>query len=317
MSYEFRGAPSYGVELADGTLIDVPEAATAAGIALPGSGQPLHDATPSSLLAFIAGGEHSMRLLGVALHHVTTRKVPAARRALDEVTLVAPIPRPAKNVFCVGRNYVEHVKEGYKTRGVAAALPEHPQFFTKAPTTVIGPGAAFYLDPDLTQEVDHEVELGVVIGKRGVNIKDKDALDHVFGYTIINDITARDLQRRHDQWFKGKSLDRSCPMGPWIVDKATLGDPQTLSIALSVNGETRQQSNTDAMIFSVAHIIASLSAGLTLEPGDVIACGTPSGVGYAMEPPRFLRVGDRIEASIGGIGSLQTVIAGADQEKRP
>ncbi|MGL4263616.1 MAG: fumarylacetoacetate hydrolase family protein [Afipia sp.] len=223
--------------------------------------------------------------------------------------LLAPIPRPAKNVFCVGRNYMEHVAEGYSAQGAEIKLPQHPQFFTKPPTAVVGPDAEIPFQPDVMEKLDYEVELAVIIGKTGRNIAPGDALDHVFGYSIINDLTARDLQRRHDQWFKGKGLDSSCPFGPWIVYRDAISDPQKLTIRLSVNGEIRQESTTAQMIFDLPRIIADLSRGMTLEAGDIIATGTPSGVGYARQPPTFLVPGDVVQCEIGEIGVLTNRIA--------
>ncbi|MGI4799568.1 MAG: fumarylacetoacetate hydrolase family protein, partial [Janthinobacterium lividum] len=220
----------------------------------------------------------------------------------------APIPRPTKNVFCVGRNYKEHVAEGYRASGTEAKYPEYPQFFTKPPTAVIGPDAPFYLDPAVTKRLDYEVELALIIGTGGRDIPRDRAMAHIFGFTVLNDITGRDLQRRHDQWFKGKGLDRSCPMGPVVVTPDELGDLGALELICRVNGEERQRSTVSQMIFDIPEIIAQLSAGLTLEPGDIIATGTPSGVGYAMDPPRLLKAGDVVECSIEGIGTLRTPI---------
>ena len=225
------------------------------------------------------------------------------------VELLAPIPRTRKNVFCVGRNYVDHVKEGARFPGAAEVkLPEVPQFFTKAPTAINAPGAPVRLAEGLTKLLDYEVELAVVIGKAGRDIPKDRAYEHVFGYTIANDVTARDLQRRHDQWFKGKSLDTSLPLGPWIVDAAEIGDPTTLELSLTVNGQERQRATASMMIFDIPAIIASLSAGMTLEPGDIIATGTPSGVGYAMTPPQGLKDGDVVVAKIDRIGELTSPI---------
>jgi 2-keto-4-pentenoate hydratase/2-oxohepta-3-ene-1,7-dioic acid hydratase in catechol pathway len=228
--------------------------------------------------------------------------------ALSAVKLLAPIPHPRKNVFCIGRNYVEHVAEGARARGTDVKLPEFPQIFTKPQTAVIGPDDEVPYDTQVTQKLDYEVELGVIIGKRGKNIPKDKALSHVFGYTVINDVTARDLQRRHEQWFKGKGIDGSCPMGPWIVHASAIKDPQALDIKLRVNGEQRQNSNTKHMIFDLKTIIESLSLGMTLEPGDVIATGTPSGVGFAMTPPVLLKGGDVIEAEVEGIGVLRNTV---------
>ena len=226
------------------------------------------------------------------------------------VELLAPIPRTRKNVFCIGRNYVEHVAEGARAAGQETKLPEYPQIFTKAPTAINAPGAPVRLDAGLTKLLDYEVELAVVIGKAGRDIPKDRAYEHVFGYTIANDVTARDLQRRHEQWFKGKSLDTSLPLGPWIVDAEEIGDPTTLELSLTVNGEQRQRATTSMMIFDIPTIIASLSAGMTLEPGDVIATGTPSGVGYAMTPPQGLKDGDVVVARIDRIGELESPIRG-------
>ena len=217
---------------------------------------------------------------------------------LAKARLLAPIPRPRKNIVCMGRNYAEHAREG------GAAPPEVPVFFTKPPTAVIGPGAPITYHR-ITQALDYEVELAVIVGRRGRDIQASKALDYVFGYTIMNDVTARDLQRRHQQWFKGKSLDTFAPMGPWIVHRSAVPDPQALRIMLRVNGETRQDSSTSKMLFPVAQLIETLSGGMTLEPGDIIATGTPEGVGMGFNPPKWLRPGDVVEAEIEGIGVLR------------
>ena len=255
-----------------------------------------------SILALIEAGEAG---LSAARELVADEDVHLSAA----VQLLAPIPRTRKNVFCVGRNYVDHVKEGARFPGAAEVkLPEVPQFFTKAPTAINAPGAPVRLDEGLTKLLDYEVELAVVIGKAGRDIPKERAYEHVFGYTIANDITARDLQRRHDQWFKGKSLDTSLPLGPWIVDAEEIGDPTTLDLSLTVNGQERQRANASMIIFDIPTIIASLSAGMTLEPGDIIATGTPSGVGYAMTPPQGLKDGDVVVARIDRIGELVSPI---------
>jgi 2-keto-4-pentenoate hydratase/2-oxohepta-3-ene-1,7-dioic acid hydratase in catechol pathway len=224
---------------------------------------------------------------------------------LGSVRLDAPV-RPAKNVFCVGRNYLDHAAEVARARGITDLnLPSVPTFFTKAPTAIAAPDETLDLSPEVSGEYDWEAELGVVIGERCRDVPAERALDVIFGYTCINDVTARDLQRAHQQWFKGKSLDHTCPIGPWIVTPDELGDPQHLDIALRVNGVVKQHSNTAKMIFDVRAIVASLSRGLTLEPGDVIATGTPDGVGFARKPPEFLRDGDVMEVEIAGIGILR------------
>lgn len=229
---------------------------------------------------------------------------------LEEVTLLAPIPRPAKNIFCVGKNYKEHIIEACKALGVPPDFPKLPEFFSKPPTTVIGDGAAIQRHEAHTSKLDYEIELAVVIGKTCRDVSVDRALENVLGYTIINDITARDAQFAHGQWFKGKSFDTFCPMGPWIVTADEFGDPASRALKLKVNREVRQNSTTADMLFSVQQVIASLSAALTLEPGDVIATGTPAGVALGMSPQRWLQVGDVIEAEIQGIGKLcNTVVA--------
>lgn len=218
--------------------------------------------------------------------------------ALAKAKLLAPIPRPRKNIMCMGRNYVEHAKES------GGAPPEVPVFFTKPPTCVIGPDAPVTYH-SATQALDYEVELAVVFGRRGRDIPAAKALDYVFGYMIMNDVTARDLQRRHMQWFKGKSLDTFAPMGPWIVHRSAIPDPQRLRLAMRLNGEVRQHSTTASMIFTVAQLIETLSSGMTLEPGDIMATGTPEGVGMGFTPPKYMSVGDVMEAEVENIGVLR------------
>lgn len=259
---------------------------------------------PTTMLDLIRAGNAAV----TSAREILEAAPAQARLAPEGVRIAAPIPRPTKNVFCVGRNYKEHVEEGYRVRGTAVAYPKAPQFFTKAPTAVVGPDAVIPLDPKVTQKFDYEAELGVVIGAGGKNISEARALDAVFGYTIVNDFTARDLQRYHDQWFKGKSLDRSCATGPCIVHASAIANAQDLGLTLTVNGEQRQRSRTSSMIFSIAKIIADLSLGMTLEPGDIIATGTPQGVGYAMDPPCFLADGDEVVIEIEEIGQLRNRI---------
>jgi len=227
---------------------------------------------------------------------------------LESVTLLAPA-HPNKNVFCVGRNYLGHAEEIARARGTELRLPEVPTFFTKAPPAIVGPGATIHLSARVSSEYDYEAELAVVIGTRCRDVAEGDALGVVFGYTCLNDVTARDLQRAHQQWFKGKSLDETCPIGPWIVSADEVGDPGTLDISMRIDGVVKQNSNTSQLIFNVPRIIASLSTGLTLEPGDVIATGTPDGVGFARTPPEFLYDGAKMEVEIARIGTLQNTIA--------
>ncbi|MBT2678145.1 fumarylacetoacetate hydrolase family protein [Bacillus sp. ISL-35] len=223
---------------------------------------------------------------------------------LSTVELLAPIPRPAKNIFCVGKNYAEHAIE----MGSKEDIPEHVMVFTKAPTTVTAHEQKILTHSELTEQLDYEGELAVVIGRKGKGIKREEALDYVFGYTIINDVTARDLQAKHKQFFIGKSLDTTCPMGPWIVHKSAIANPNGLDIKTTVNDEVRQDSNTENFIFPVEEVIAVLSQGMTLEPGDIIATGTPAGVGKGFKPPRFLKAGDTVEITVEGIGTLRNKV---------
>ena len=266
-------------------------------------------ATPETLVDLIAAGSEAMAACKMLQAAAGDPLLAQAIVADADITLVAPIPRPLKNVFCVGSNYRAHVTEANKAQAKADTAPKLPVFFTKPPTAVVGPGASVRLDPNVSDRMDYEVELGVVIGKAGRNITQADAVDHIFGFTIINDVTARDLQRAHGgQYLKGKGLDTSCPMGPQIVTIDELPNFENLRIALSVNGELRQDGNTGNMIFPIARLIESLSEGLTLEPGDILATGTPSGVGYAMDPPSYLKDGDKVTCEIEGIGQLTNVV---------
>ena len=226
---------------------------------------------------------------------------------LDRVKLLAPIS-PRRNIFCVGKNYREHAKEfagsGYEAGAVKGGeIDEYPAVFTKPPTTVVGHGDTVNLHRDVTSAVDYEAELAVVIGKTGRDIAPEQAYDHIWGYTIVNDVTARDRQRNHKQWFLGKALDTFCPMGPWITTADEL-DAANLAVKCWVNGELRQDGNTSDLIFDIPTLVATISAGLTLQPGDLIATGTPAGVGIGFNPPRFLKAGDEVSISIAGIGTL-------------
>ena len=227
---------------------------------------------------------------------------------LDGVELLAPIPLPRKNVFCVGWNYSEHFKEGEPIRGTVQEMPEHPTFFSKAPTTVNSPCGDIELDPKVTAKLDWEVELAVVFGPGGKNIAEADAMKHVFGYTVANDVSAREIQRQHgQQWFKGKSIDGCCPMGPWIVTADEL-DPSDLHLICRLNGIVKQDSYTRHMFFKLPRLIAELSLGLTLEAGDLFLSGTPEGVGHARTPPEFMQKGDVMETEISGIGLMRNRI---------
>lgn len=234
-----------------------------------------------------------------------------AQRSPDDIRWHAPIPRPRKNVFCLGRNYAGHVKEAAAARGQELKLPTHPVFFSKTPTTVIGPYDDIVWDRAVTQQVDWEAELGVIIGVGGKNIPRDRAMSHVFGYTVINDVTARDLQNAHMQFFKGKSLDTFCPMGPVVVTADEYGDPQHKAVKLRVNGIEKQNGTTADMIFPIDQTIEVLSRGCTLEPGDIIATGTPEGVGMGRTPQEWLQVGDLMETEVEGIGILRNRVVAA------
>jgi 2-keto-4-pentenoate hydratase/2-oxohepta-3-ene-1,7-dioic acid hydratase in catechol pathway len=230
---------------------------------------------------------------------------------LNQVAMEAPIPQPRRNIFCVGKNYHEHAHEfarsGFDTSSAKGAVPGSPIIFSKVPETVVPSGSPVVIDPKVSPAVDYEAELAVIIGKGGRGISAKDAFDHVWGYTIINDVTARDLQARYSQWLIGKSQDTFCPMGPVAVTREEIDIADT-PISCYVNGELRQSSNTGLLIFDIPTIIETLSAGITLQPGDVIATGTPAGVGIGYDPPKYLKAGDVVRIEIGGIGILENEV---------
>lgn len=227
---------------------------------------------------------------------------------LGEIRWHAPIPRPRRNVICLGLNYAAHVREGAAALGRTAQFPAHPIFFSKMLTAVTGPYDDIAVDTTVTRQVDWEVELGVVIGAGGRNITRADAMRHVFGYTIVNDLSARDLQFRSREWLAGKSLDGFCPTGPVVVTADEFGDPRHTRLRLCVNGVEKQRGTTRDMIFPVDVILEALSLGMALEPGDLIATGTPDGVGFSRTPPEFLVAGDVVEAEVDGIGVLRNRI---------
>lgn len=283
------GQPRPGI-LLDKRIIDIPAALGAS------------EATATMLGLIRAGAPMLEKLRALA-----ARK-DAATVALADVKLNAPIPRPAKNVFCVGWNYLEHFEEGAKKLHDDRELPKHPVFFSKVPTAVNGPYDTIPFPANVSTSMDWEVELGLIVGTGGKDITEADAMRHVFGYTVINDVSIRDVQRRHgNQWHKGKSFDGTCPMGPWIVTADEI-DPENLRVTCRVNGVTKQDSSTKFLYFKLPRLIAELSAGMTLEPGDVLSTGTPQGVGYARTPPEFLKPGDLLETEIEGIGVLRNPV---------
>ncbi|MGE0799935.1 MAG: fumarylacetoacetate hydrolase family protein [Lautropia sp.] len=266
----------------------------------------------------LAFGEHGERRGALAAIESLAQGRPLPRPSgprlpLSAIELEAPIPVPRRNIFCIGLNYRPHAAE-YRANVADASLaaqasevPEHPMVFTKFPENVIGPGAAIRIPRELSTRIDYEAELAVVIGRGGRAIPAGRALEHVWGYTIVNDVTARDLQVRHRQWLLGKALDTFCPMGPWLVS-ADAVDGLATRIRCWVNGELRQDANTAELLFPVPKLIETISAGLTLQPGDVIATGTPAGVGIGFVPPRFLAPGDRVRIVIDGVGELENPV---------
>ena len=308
-----RGRLVAAVMLADGRALVLDAAAARVGNLAPEAARALGS---GSLQALIAAGPEAIAAARGLAAAAEAGGLDEATVAPDEVVLRAPIPWPVKNVFCVGRNYAEHIAEGERAQNIKVGITEHPVFFTKPQTAVVGPGDEVPIFPHVSTAIDYEVELAVVIGRRGRDIPPERALEHVMGYTILNDVTARDVQRRHGgQYFKGKGLDGSCPIGPWIVTADEIGDPARLGLRTRVNGALRQDGNTADMIFDIPTLISSLSQGLTLDPGDILATGTPSGVGYAMDPPCYLADGDVVVCEIDGIGELRntmrTVATGA------
>jgi 2-keto-4-pentenoate hydratase/2-oxohepta-3-ene-1,7-dioic acid hydratase in catechol pathway len=262
---------------------------------------------PKDMTAFVALGKTGLQRARRAV------KSGEARLPYDSVKIHAPFPRPAKNILCVGKNYHEHAKE-FHNSGVDAsagkdAIPEVPIMFTKWPNSVIGPGESIPSANDYTNSTDYEGELTVVMGTGGRNISKDDAYDHVYGYTIVNDATARTLQNRHRQWFLGKSLDGYCPMGPCIVTSDEIKDVTKLRLITRVNGEVRQDAMVSDLIFDIPTLIADLSRVMTLDPGDLIATGTCAGVGIGFNPPKYLQPGDVVAITIEPIGTLENPVS--------
>ena len=238
----------------------------------------------------------------------TAKDKSCAIRPFSEVQPLAPLPRPRRNIFCLGKNYVEHAHEIFKKVDQGSAIPPKPIFFTKATTSIIGTGTPILRHKNLTSMLDYEAELAIIIGKEGKDITAENAMEHVFGYTALNDISARDLQKDHLQWFRGKSLDGFCPMGPLVVHQSVMPKPENIAITSWVNGELRQRARLSQLIFDIPTIIATLSAGMTLLPGDIIATGTPAGVGMGFDPPRYLQPGDEVIVSVTGAGRLVNTV---------
>jgi 2-keto-4-pentenoate hydratase/2-oxohepta-3-ene-1,7-dioic acid hydratase in catechol pathway len=263
--------------------------------------------TERSYVSLFEGIQHGEEFLHwvneLMLYGEQLQNTTIAQLALSEIQWLPPVI-PRKNVMCVGKNYRDHAIE----MGSEQDIPQELIVFTKNPTALIGHCTPIDAHQGVTSEVDYEGELAVVIGKKGKNISESEALQYVFGYTIINDVTARDLQQRHQQYFIGKSLDTFGPIGPWIVHSSEIENPNALHIETRVNGEIRQSASTEQCLFTIQQIISILSKGMTLEPGDIIATGTPSGVGKGFQPPKFLVSGDRIDISIEKIGTLSNLV---------
>jgi 2-keto-4-pentenoate hydratase/2-oxohepta-3-ene-1,7-dioic acid hydratase in catechol pathway len=258
---------------------------------------------PSSMIELIDGGQDLLRAVDKGFAACDEAAKALISRSLSDVELLAPIPRPRKNIFGVGLNYASHVDEASRSLDTSKDIPTEPVYFTKAPTAVVAPGKPILLHSDVTKQLDWEAELAVVIGRGGKRIAAKDALSHVFGYSCLIDVSARDC-RRAGQWFLAKGQDGSAPFGPALVTLDEITNPHSLDISLTVNGVLKQSSNTRHMIFRIEQLIADLSRAITLEPGDIIATGTPSGVGISFTPPQFLQPGDLVEMEIQGIGRL-------------
>jgi 2-keto-4-pentenoate hydratase/2-oxohepta-3-ene-1,7-dioic acid hydratase in catechol pathway len=231
-----------------------------------------------------------------------------ASRAFADVAPLAPFPVPRRNILCLGKNYLEHAREIGKKMDVSGDAPARPIIFTKATTAVIAPGEPVPAYPELTRKLDYEAELALIIGRGGRDIAPEQAWDHVFGYTAINDISARDLQKDHMQWFRAKSLDGFAPMGPVVVHRSVMPAAAEIRVQCTVNGELRQDATFDQLIFDVPAMISVLSSGMTLLPGDIIATGTPAGVGMGFSPPRYLQSGDEVVVEITGVGALRSPV---------
>jgi 2-keto-4-pentenoate hydratase/2-oxohepta-3-ene-1,7-dioic acid hydratase in catechol pathway len=276
-------------------------------------GETYGEALPATMLGLIDTGRPGLDTLRACLEESDGSFAPGTATALANVKLLAPIPRPRKNIFGIGLNYVEHVAESAASLDTSKDLPKQPVIFSKPPTTVIGPGDAIEHNSNITNQLDWEVELAVIIGTTARRIRREDALNHVFGYSMMIDISARD-NRRAGQWIFSKGMDTYAPFGPCIVTADDIPDPQTLDLWLTVNGVEKQRSNTRHMLFKVDHLIADISSGITLEPGDIIASGTPEGVGAGRTPQEWLHPGDVVVATVEGIGTIRHPVINATPE---
>jgi 2-keto-4-pentenoate hydratase/2-oxohepta-3-ene-1,7-dioic acid hydratase in catechol pathway len=282
----------------DGNVVDLNRAAQAGG----------GGSLPATMLELIQAGETAWnRARQVVADAEKGGGAAGASRPVGEVKLLAPIPRPAKNIFCLGVNYAAHLEESNRASNRTLA-PTVPVFFTKVVTSIVAPGDPILFDESVSVKYDWEAELGVVLGRGGRSIERERALDHIFGYTCFNDVSVRDVQNEHVQWFRGKSIDGTCPFGPWIVTADEIPDPANLDIECRVNGVVKQHSNTSMLINDIPSCIYWLSKGLTLEAGDLISTGTPSGVGHARQPPEYLKPGDVVEVEVQHVGVLRNPV---------
>jgi 2-keto-4-pentenoate hydratase/2-oxohepta-3-ene-1,7-dioic acid hydratase in catechol pathway len=262
---------------------------------------------PSTILELIDMGFEVVAEINSLLEDISESELAEISYNLDEIQILAPIPKPRKNIIGIGLNYTEHVAESARTLDTTGKLPQKPIIFSKPPTTVTGPNTNILLNPKLTQQLDWEVELAVVIGKKGKYVAKEDAMDYVFGYTIINDISARDC-RREGQWIVSKGQDTFAPMGPYLITKDEIENPHNLNLSLKLNGMEKQNSNTKFMLFNINDLIEDLSTVFTIEPGDIIATGTPAGVGAGRNPQEWMKDGDVVECYVEKIGKLTNTV---------
>ncbi|MNJ95064.1 Ureidoglycolate lyase [compost metagenome] len=267
---------------------------------------------PNTMLEFIDMGTDGINKATTLINTATKEQLEECSIPLVNATLMAPIPKPRKNIFGIGLNYTEHVAESARTLDTSKDLPQQPVIFSKPPTTVTGTNTNIIHNQKITQQLDYEVELAVILGKGGKNIPKTKAMDHVYGYTVINDISARDC-RRSGQWIVSKGQDTFAPMGPVLVTRDEIADPHNLNLRLTVNGVEKQNSNTKFMLFNIADLIHDLSTVFTLEEGDIIATGTPAGVGAGRDPQEFMWPGDVVEATVEGIGTLRNTIVDSEE----
>ena len=285
--------------LHDDLVIDLQKLGAANGVSL-----------PSTMLEFIDLGPQAVPAATALIDQAKGLYPMGVATPLSNVKLLAPIPRPRKNIFGIGLNYTEHVAESARSLDTSPDLPREPVIFSKPPTSVVGPGDPIVHNAAITQQLDWEVEVAAVIGTAAKSVSREDALSHVFGYTVLIDVSARNC-RRAGQWIYSKGQDSFAPMGPCIVTTDEIPDPQTLDLSLSLNGVQKQSSNTAYMLFKIDELIADISKGITLEPGDIIATGTPAGVGAGLDPQEWMWPGDTVEAEVVGIGKLRHPVVAA------